>query len=64
MSNITTCIDSSRPISPEDEKILEERFALLEKAHKHLIDPETGEFRTIAEAMKIASDETSAAHQK
>ena len=54
MSNITTCIDSSRTVSAEDEKILEERFALLEEAHKHLVDPTTGQFRTMAEAMEIA----------
>lgn len=55
MSNISTCIDSSRPLSTEDEKILEERFALLNEASKYLLDPESGEFRTIAEAIKLAS---------
>lgn len=54
MSNITTCIDSSRPLSPEDEKILEERFKLLDEAQKHLYDPEAGKFRTMAEALEIA----------
>ncbi len=56
MSNITTCIDSSRTISAEDEKLLEEKFRILDEAHKHLYDPETGTFRTMAEAMKIASE--------
>ena len=55
MSNITTCIDSSRPVSDEDQKLLDEKFKLLEEAHKHLYDPETGTFRTMAEALKIAS---------
>lgn len=55
MSNITTCIDSSRPVSAEDQKLLDEKFKLLEEAHKHLYDPETGTFRTMAEALKIAS---------
>ena len=55
MSNITTCIDSSRPVSEEDLKLLDEKFKLLEEAHKHLYDPETGTFRTMAEALKIAS---------
>lgn len=55
MSNITTCIDSSRPVSEEDQKLLDEKFKLLEEAHKHLYDPETGTFRTMAEALKIAS---------
>lgn len=54
MSNITTCIDSSRTISAEDEKLLEEKFRILDEAHKHLYDPETGTFRTMAEAMEIA----------
>lgn len=53
MSNITTCIDSSRPISTEDEKILEEKFNLIDEALKHLYDPETGTFRTMAEAMEL-----------
>ena len=57
MSNITTCIDSSRPVSEEDQKLLDKKFKLLEDAHKHLYDPETGTFRTMAEAMKIASKE-------
>ena len=56
MSNITTCIDSSRQISEEDQKILDEKFKLMDEAHKHLYDPETGTFRTMAEAMKIASE--------
>lgn len=55
MSNITTCIDSSRPISKEDEKLLEEKFRIMDEAHKHLYDPETGTFRTMSEAMKIVS---------
>ena len=55
MSNITTCIDSSRPISEEDQKILDEKFRLMDEAHKHLYDPETGTFRTMAEAIEIVS---------
>lgn len=55
MSNITTCIDSSRPVSEEEQKLLDEKFKLLEEAHRHLYDPETGMFRTMAEAIKIAS---------
>ncbi len=54
MSNITTCIDSSRPRSEEDDKILEERFALLDKARMYLIDPATGQFRTMEEALEKA----------
>jgi hypothetical protein len=53
MSNITTCIDSSRPLSEEDKKTLEKRFNLLNEAHKNLIDPVTGKFRTMAEALEI-----------
>ncbi len=56
MSNITTCIDSSRSISAEDEKLLEEKFRIMDEAHKHLYDPETGTFRTMAEALKIVSE--------
>ena len=56
MSNITTCIDSSRPVSEQDQKLLDEKFRLLEEAHKHLYDPETGTFRTMAEAIKIMTD--------
>ena len=56
MSNISTCIDSSRPVSEEDQKLLDEKFRLLEEAHKHLYDPETGTFRTMAEAIKIMTD--------
>ena len=56
MSNITTCIDSSRSISAEDEKLLEEKFLIMDEAHKHLYDPETGTFRTMAEALKIVSE--------
>lgn len=56
MSNITTCVDSSRGLSPEDEKLLDEKFALMDKARKNLVDPETGRFRTIAEAMEIAKN--------
>lgn len=56
MSNITTCIDSSRPVSKEDEKLLEEKFRIMDEAHKHLYDPETGTFRTMAEALKIVSE--------
>lgn len=52
MSNITTCIDSSRPVSEEDQKILEEKFRLMDEAHKHLYDTETRQFRTMAEAME------------
>jgi len=55
MSNITTCIDSSRPISTEDEKLLEKKFDLIDEARKHLYNSETGEFRTMAEAMSLAS---------
>ena len=55
MSNITTCIDSSRPVSEEEQKLLDEKFKLLEEAHKHLYDPETGIFRTMAEALKIVT---------
>lgn len=55
MSNITTCIDSSRPVSAEDQKLLDEKFRLMDEAHKHLYDPETGTFRTMAEALKIVS---------
>lgn len=55
MSNITTCIDSSRPVSKEDEKLLEEKFRIMDETHKHLYDPETGTFRTMAEALKIVS---------
>lgn len=55
MSNITTCIDSSRPRSEEDDKILKEKFDLIDEARKHLYDPETGTFRTMAEALKITS---------
>jgi len=55
MSNITTCIDSSRPVSAEDQKLLEEKFRIMEEAHKHLYDPDTGTFRTMAEALKIVS---------
>ena len=55
MSNITTCVDSSRTINAEDEKILEERFALIDEARKHLYDPATGSFRTMAEAVKLVS---------
>ncbi len=55
MSNITTCIDSSRPVSEEDQKLLDEKFKLMEEAHKHLYDPETGNFRTMAEAIKIVT---------
>lgn len=54
MSNITTCIDSSRPCSEEDKKILEDRFNLIDEARKHLIDPANGQFRTMAEAIEIA----------
>ena len=55
MSNITTCIDSSRPRSAEDDKKLDEKFALIDEARKHLYDSETGTFRTMAEALKIVS---------
>ena len=55
MSNITTCIDSSRPRSDEDDKTLEEKFNLIDEARKHLYDPETGTFRTMAEALKIVT---------
>ena len=56
MSNITTCIDSSRPVSEEDQKLLDEKFKLMEEAHRHLYDPETGTFRTMAEALKIVTE--------
>jgi hypothetical protein len=56
MSNITTCIDSSRPRSEEDDKILDEKFKLIDEARKHLYDPESGTFRTMAEAIKIVSN--------
>ena len=54
MSNITTCIDTTRPRTAEDDKILEEKFNLIDEARKYLYDPETGTFRTMAEAMEIA----------
>ena len=56
MSNITTCIDSSRTVSEEDQKLLDEKFKLMEEAHRHLYNPETGTFRTMAEALEIATE--------
>ena len=55
MSNITTCIDSSRPLSAEDKKILEEKFRVLDEAQKYLYDAETGTFRTMSEALELVS---------
>lgn len=54
MGNIKTCVDTSRIRTNEDNDILEAKFDLLGEARKHLIDPETGNFRTMAEAIEIA----------
>ena len=57
MGNIKTCVDTSREKSLDDDMILEERFRLLDNARSRLYDPETGSFRTMAEAMEIAKTE-------
>ena len=54
MGNIKTCVDTSRHLADGDDKILEEKFELIDKARKNLYDPETGKFRTMAEAIEIA----------
>ncbi len=56
MGNIKTCVDTSRELAAGDDKILDEKFNLIDEARKHLIDTDTGEFRTMAEAMKIAKE--------
>lgn len=64
MSNITTCIDSSRPRSDEDDKILEEKFSLIDEARKYLYDPEAGQFRTMAQAMELAALHSRSQHRR
>ena len=54
MGNIKTCVDTSRIKDAGDDEILEKKFALIDKAHKYLYDPETGKFRTMAEALEMA----------
>ena len=54
MGNIKTCVDTSRELADGDDKILDEKFRLIDEAHKYLYDPETGSFRTMAEAMELA----------
>ena len=54
MGNIKTCVDTSRQLADGDDKILDEKFSLIDEARKHLYDPETGKFRTMEEAMEIA----------
>ena len=56
MGNIKTCVDTSRMRTTEDDEILEAKFDLLDEAHKHLFDPPTGKFRTMAEAIEIAKE--------
>ena len=55
MGNIKTCVDTSRELAAGDDKILEEKFKLIDEARKNLYDPETGKFRTMAEAMEIVT---------
>ncbi len=54
MGNIKTCVDTSRQLADGDDKILEEKFELIDEARKYLVDPETGKFITMAEAIEIA----------
>jgi len=54
MGNIKTCVDTSRQLAPGDDKILEEKFDLLDEARKNLYDEKTRKFRTMAEALEIA----------